>query len=306
MKALENKAVVITGAGRGIGAACAKTAAQLGARVIVNDRDKEPAEQTAQEIRAAGGQAVSFVADITSWQGAADLIGHCVTTFGTIDGLVNNDGLFGMSRLDEMQPGQLETIFAVNVAGGVNCAHHAAKHMITRKSGCIVNVVSGAQMGIPAMGAYGASKGAMASFTYVWAQELAAHGIRVNAVSPMGMSRMVQITEAYQDQRNLPHYAVQPPPPEMNAGVVCFLLSDRARQVNGQVVRAEGKQLALVSHPMIAAPVLERDLWDFDAVAQAFDTQLAQRQLPIGIGSAEVTPISGGSTMWAGKDKPSP
>ena len=300
MQPLRDKAIVITGAGRGIGAACAREAARLGAKVVINDRDAEPAERTAAEIRESGGRAVSFVADIASWQAAADLIGHCVTTFGTIDGLVNNAGVLELARLDEMQPGQVESTFAVNVVGSANCAHHAAKHMIERKSGSIVNVSSGAQMGIHATGAYGASKGAVASFTYAWALELAAHGIRVNAISPMASSRMMHTDAAYRVAHDLPP-APMHPSPESNAGVVCFLLSDQANRINGQIVRINGRQLALLAHPMIAAPVLERESWNFEEVAAAFAEQLEQRQFPIGIASAQVIPMSGGSVMWGSK-----
>ena len=79
---------------------------------------------------------------------------------------------------------------------------------------------------------------------------------------------------------------------------MCFLLSDQAQRINGQIVRINGRQLALLAHPMIAAPVLERESWNFEEVAAAFEEQFEQRQFPIGIASAQVIPMSGGSVMW--------
>ena len=101
---LQGKAVVITGSGRGIGAATAARAARLGARVVVNDVDGDVAEATAAAIRAAGGEAVAIAADITQWDEAGRLIAGCVEAFGRIDGLVNNAGLFRMGRIDELDP----------------------------------------------------------------------------------------------------------------------------------------------------------------------------------------------------------
>src|SRR5690349_12897016 len=101
MTMLEGKAVVITGSGRGIGAACAKGVARQGASVIVNDVDAKLAEETVAAISAAGGTAVACVADITDWDQAGRLIDRCVAAFGKIDGLVNNAALFHRSRLDQ-------------------------------------------------------------------------------------------------------------------------------------------------------------------------------------------------------------
>lgn len=295
---LEGKNIVITGAGRGIGAAYAEAAADLGAAVVVNDVDAQPAEEVAEMIRAGGGKAVAHAADISSWNDAGALIERCVGEFGSIDGLVNNAGLFRVARVEEMAPEDVQAILAVNVMGTAYCTHHAVKEMIPRGSGSIVNITSGAHMGILTMGIYGASKGAVASFTYTWALELGDLGIRVNAVSPLGKSRMGQVTRDYRASRGLPAYGAGQPAPELNAPLVCYLLSDRSAAINGQIVRIEGRQLSLVAHPMIAVPVLEDD-WTVERIAQAFDDDLGKRQLPIGIHSAEVRPVDVGSAYWS-------
>ena len=295
---LGGKAIVITGSGRGVGRCVALEAARLGAAVIVNDISAAEAQAVAQEIRAAGGQADARVCDISDWAAAAVLIEACVARFGRLDGLVNMAGLFRMGSLLELDEAGLDLLWRVNVLGSAACAHHAARVMAAQGSGAIVNIVSGAHMGIPLMGAYGATKGAMASFTYAWALELAPQGVRVNAVSPQGLTRMVDITKTYQDQHQLPHYASDPQDPAMNAGAVCFLLSDLAAKVNGQILRVEGRSLSLVAHPAIATPVLERDWWTFEAVAEAFESEFNARLLPVGVCAADVHPVAGGSKMW--------
>ena len=296
MNALHGKAVVVTGAGRGIGAACARGVAALGAAVVVNDIDGPEAESTAAAIRSAGGQAVAHVADICSWEAAGDLVQRCVREFGAIDGLVNNAGLFGLGRLDELEqcdePGWRRMI-EVNVIGSVNCAAHAVRHMKSNGGGSIVNVTSGAQMGIPAMSVYGATKGAVASLTYAWAMELKDSAIRVNAVSPLARTRMVQATQAYFTAQGLPKPITTQPEPERVSPIVEFLLSDAAGGITGQVVRIEGTQLALCAHPGVLVPMLVSEQWDFAGVRAAFAADLAGRQQPlgmIGIRGAEILP----------------
>jgi NAD(P)-dependent dehydrogenase (short-subunit alcohol dehydrogenase family) len=101
MAILAGKAIVVTGSGRGIGATIAKLAASEGASVVVTDIDRDVAEQVAGEIVQSGGKAVAHAADITDWAGAGGLIQRCVDTYGKIDGLVNNAGLFRMGRVEE-------------------------------------------------------------------------------------------------------------------------------------------------------------------------------------------------------------
>src|SRR5262245_9402269 len=142
MGMLEGKAVVVTGAGRGIGAAYARAAAQAGASVVVNDIDAEPAEDVAAGIPHAGGRATVRVADVSDWGQAEALIGHCVDEFGAIDGLVNNAGLFDMSLPGEVPEPMLRDILDVNVIGVVACTVAAVTRMRPRGVGSIVNITS--------------------------------------------------------------------------------------------------------------------------------------------------------------------
>ena len=292
---LDGKAIVITGSGRGIGAATAKLAASLGARVVVNDVDADCAEQTAAEIRTAGGQAVVQPADITKWDQAKALIDRAVKEWGRIDGLFNNAGVFRMARFEDTDEAIVRSHMEVNVLGSFACAHAAIQHMKRQGSGSIVNVTSGAHMGLVGMGAYGASKGAVASATYAWAAELAGTRIRVNALSPMAQTRMIEENARF---NNKAPGAVSVAPPGTNSPVVCFLMSDAAEGVSGQIVRIEGRALSLVAHPAVALPILDGD-WTVDAVAQAFRDDLGKRQFPTGVMGVDITVKGGASELWA-------
>jgi len=282
MGVLAGKAVVITGSGRGIGATVARLAAQEGASVVVNDIDKAEADKVAAEIVKAGGKAVANASNIGTWDGARALIENCVDSFGAIDGLVNNAGVYRLGRVDQVSEKDFRDTMDSNVLGTVFTVRHAAPHMIKRKQGSIVNVTSGAHMGLFGQSAYGASKGAAASFTYACALDLREFNIRVNALSPMAATRMGDQGVDFANSQGLPPPVL--PSPEKNAPVVVYLLSDEARGVNGQIVRIDDKRLSLVTHPGIGNPVLQRDAgWDVASIAQAFREELGKRQYPLGV-----------------------
>nr|WP_314437222.1 SDR family oxidoreductase [uncultured Brevundimonas sp.] len=295
---LAGKTIVVTGAGRGIGAAVALESARNGAQIVVNDRDAVAAAETAERINRAGGAASARPGDISDWAAADDLMTFAQETFGRLDGLVNMAGVFRMESLLELGPTSLDAVFASNVAGSVYCARHAAERMAAQGGGSIVNVVSGAQMGMPRMGVYGAAKGAMASFTYAWALELQDKGVRVNAVSPLALTQQVTIARAYQAEHGVAGLKSEPPDPKANAGVFVYLLSEASKGVTGQIVRIEGGLLSLMHHPMIAAPVLARAEWDYAAVRQAFEQDLGERLAPLGVAASESRIVQGASRAW--------
>ena len=288
MHHLAGKSVVITGAGRGIGAACARLLGRSGANVVVNDVDPGAAEEVAGEIRATGGIAIAEVADITSYDAVGSMVARCVREFGRLDGLVNNAGLIILDLINEVKEDDLRRMVEVNVIGLSFCAMHASRQMIAQKSGAIVNVSSGAHTGSPTMSVYAATKGAVATYTYSWAMELEQHGIRVNGLLPMADSRMRGITDGWRAAKGLAPHPAAVVSAESNAPVVEFLLSDAARGVNGQLVKVTGSQLALMTHPAQLYPVLERPSWDFDSIDAAFRTEFAGKLQPLGTATLDV------------------
>jgi len=289
---LDGKAVVITGSGRGLGAAYARHAARHGAAVVVSDVVTGSSEAVAADIVAEGGVAVAHPADVTSWEQTEGLVQRCVDEFGAIDGLVNNAGILTMARIEEMDEASLRRVVEINLLGSAFCATHAVRRMLPRGRGSIVNVTSGTHMGQATFGAYGATKGAIASFTYAWAADLAGSGVRVNAISPMAAGGMDQVAIDYLAGKGIARPVGPPmPPPEANAPVVTFLLSDAAEDVHGQIVRIDGGRLSLVAHPSVMAPTLVRDTWELEDVRRAFATYLAERQVPVGVVSTRTTVV---------------
>ena len=280
MGVLDGKAVIVTGAGRGLGAAYATDAARHGAFVVVNDVDPAEAHGVVERIAAAGGTAIGHVADVASWVQAEALIARCVEEFGRLDGLVNNAGIIRVARPEDMREADYRDLLEVNVLGPCYCGTHAMRHMINEGHGVIVNVPSGAQAGSPLLAGYGASKGAIASLTFSWAMDLAGTGVRVNAISPMADTRMFD-PKLRVDQAA----AGQPagPQPEDNAPVVVYLLSDDSQHLNGQVVRIDGSRLSLMTHPAILEPVLTADRWTVEAIGEAFRDHLDSHVVPLGV-----------------------
>lgn len=285
---LRGKAIVITGAGRGLGAAYARLAAGEGAKVLVNDISAKAAQGVVQSIVAAGGEAVASAADVSDWDEAAALVNQCIECFGTIDGLVNNAARFYMAKPEEESEASIRALIETNVLGTAFCGVHALRHMQQRGRGVIINVTSGSQSGNSLQAMYGASKGAVASLTYSWSLDAAPHGVRVNAVAPMAKTPMADVARAYFTDRDLEPWPELVVSAEENAPVVLYLLSDAAKDINGQVVRIDGERLALMTHPAVLHPPLQRSRWSVDEVAHAFETQLKHRQLPVGVIGAEL------------------
>ena len=253
---LQGKAIVITGAGQGLGAAYARLAAAEGARVLVNDINVTAAEGVVQSILAAGGEAIANAADVSDWDEAAAMVDQCIQCFGTIDGLVNNAARFYMAKPEEESEAAMRALIEINVLGSAFCGVHALRCMQERRQGVIINITSGSQSGNSLQAMYGASKGAVASLTYSWSVDAAPHGVRVNAVAPMAKTPMANVARAYFTQRDQEPWPELDVSAEDNAPVVVYLLSDAAKDINGQVVRIDGERLALMTHPTVLHPPL--------------------------------------------------
>ncbi|MFI6100896.1 SDR family NAD(P)-dependent oxidoreductase [Lentzea sp. NPDC051213] len=262
MGILAGKAVVITGAGQGLGRAFATHAAAAGAAVVVNDVDGPLATQVAELITLKGGRAVTSPGSVADPAQAEAMVDTCTAAFGRIDGLVNNAGIRYQADLGHDDPARMRELIEINVLGTLYCTNAAVQSM---RRGSIVNLGSVAMVGQPTALTYSASKGAVASITSGAAAELHDRGIRVNAVCPIAWTRMsVADTKA----------VVPSPPPETIAPLVTYLLSDLAAKVTGQLIRFARGRLHVMLQTSPKEPLLERDEWDLDSIAEAFERQL--------------------------------
>ncbi|AXB43781.1 SDR family NAD(P)-dependent oxidoreductase [Amycolatopsis albispora] len=274
MGLLDGKAVVVTGAGRGLGREYARHAAAAGAAVVVNDVDPEPATEVAALITEAGGRAEVSTHSVADADQAAAIVTQCVRAFGTIDGLVNNAGLNYQVPPWADDPVRMRELIEVNVLGTMFTGMAALRVMRDRGTGVIVNVASGALLGKRGAAAYSASKGAVASLTYSWAADLAETTIRVNAISPLAWTRMVEADEVERARlsRDLT--------PDLAAPLVTYLLSDLSAGITGQLVRLRGDKLHLVRQHAVKQPVLTCPRWEVEDIAAAFRGELEPEPPP--------------------------
>jgi len=244
------KVAVVTGGGRGIGAATARLAARRGYAVCVNYlTDGDTAQQVADAIVQAGGRAIAVAADVASEPDVVRLFATVDATLGPITALVNNAGILERQmRVEDMDAARWQRVLATNVVGTFLCAREAVRRMSTKRGGAggaIVNVSSGAaRAGSPGVYVdYAASKGAVETFTTGLAREVASEGIRVNAVRPGFIHTDIHAASGEPDRvaRMAPSVPMQRGgEPDEVAAAVLWLLSDEASYVTGTFVDVAG------------------------------------------------------------------
>jgi NAD(P)-dependent dehydrogenase (short-subunit alcohol dehydrogenase family) len=207
MGILDGRVAVITGAGNGIGREHALLFASEGAKVVVNDlggspdgtgADAAPAQQVADEILAAGGDAVADYSDVADFAGAKALIDRAVDRYGRLDVLVNNAGILRDAFLHRMTEEEWDLVLRVHLKGHFSTLRHATDHWKARSkageavTGAVINTASASGTFLPNPGQanYGAAKAAIAALTLVAAAELGRIGVRVNAIAPAARTRL--------------------------------------------------------------------------------------------------------------------
>lgn len=242
--------VIVTGGGRGIGAATARLAAERGYEVCVNFRsDEASALKVVDAIRDAGGRAIAVAADVSKEADVLRLFDETVKQFGLLTALVNNAAVLERQcRLDEMEAARFERVFATNITGTFLCSREAVRRMSTKHGGgggVIVNVSSiASRLGSPDEYIdYAASKGAIDTLTIGLAKEVANEGVRVNAVRPGVVYTGIHASGGEPDRVDRVKVAVpmkRGGQPEEVARAVLWLMSDEASYSTGSLVDVAG------------------------------------------------------------------
>lgn len=242
-----SKTAIITGSGRGIGAAIAKRLAAEGYDIVINEVSQEALDtygaQTADDCRAAGVRAECYAADVSDHAQCEAMVKWAKDTFGTIDVLVNNAGITRDGLLLRMSEENYDDVIRINQKSVFNMTKLVGAVMLRQKSGRIVNLASVAGLyGNPGQMNYSASKGAIIAMTKTAAKELGSRGITVNAVAPGFIQ--TPMTDKLTDEQKaamLAQIAMKRyGQPEEIASVVAFLCSDDASYVTGQTIEISG------------------------------------------------------------------
>ena len=279
MEILEGRAAAVTGGGRGIGRGHCLQLAEQGASVVVNDIDPAEARKVVDEIAAAGGKAVANSDDIGTRAGARALVGQCLDTFGAIHALVNNAGNVRDRSFLKMSDEEFGDVLRVHVHGTFLCSQEAALRMREQGTGgAIVNTVSAAHFGNFGQANYSAAKGAIASLTYTLAGELARYGIRVNAISPSGTTRMSASARIGGKDVELPFID-----PNQNGAFVAYLCSDRADWITGQIFGSGADRVAILEQPRYGTALYLAGGLTVDGIVEHFQKVFGTRLEPFGL-----------------------
>jgi NAD(P)-dependent dehydrogenase (short-subunit alcohol dehydrogenase family) len=278
MGRLDQRVIVVTGAGRGIGASVAKLLAGSGANVVVNDLGVEvdgsrasegPALATVEAITAAGGSAVASFGDVSDFDDAKRIIDTAIASFGRLDVLINAAGILRDRMIVNMSPDEWEPVIRVHLTGTFNTSRHAAAYW--REHRCegeyrLINFTSTAGLfGAPGQPNYAAAKLGIVGLTLSCAHALHGYGVTSNAVAPAAATRMAgtipdeRLAELGIDlEADLSADAIAYP--------VSYLASTESSWLNGRVLGCHGKRISLYSNHAVEREVVSAQPWDIESV----------------------------------------
>jgi NAD(P)-dependent dehydrogenase (short-subunit alcohol dehydrogenase family) len=293
MGVLEGKVVLVTGGGNGIGRDCALIAAQQGAKVVVNDLggglkggdegSTGPAEAVAQEIRAAGGEAVSNSDSVTSLKAVQGMVEQARDTFGGLHAVINPAGILRDAMFHKMTEDEWDLVIEVHLRGSFNVAratielfreqNDGAYMFFTSTSGIIGNI---------GQANYGAAKMGIAGLSRIIAMEGERNNIRANCLAPVAWTRMTQSVpirnEEHAKRREIMAQTIRPDQP---ARLSVALVSPAAANVSGQIFGASGENIILYSQPRPIETVTKEEGWTVETILSEAVPKMADKFFPL-------------------------
>ena len=292
---ISGKVAVVTGAGQGLGLAYATALAEAGAAVVVNDVNGDNAAAAVEAITRAGGRAVAEVVPVGTTEAAERLVAVAVEDFGRLDVMVTNAGVLRDRVLWNMTDDDFDTVIQVHLRGTFTCVREAARQFRAQGEGGRV-ILAGSpagQRGNFGQTNYAAAKAGIVAMARTWAMELAKAGVTVNAVVPNAATAMTETIPFLAPYVELMAQGLPVPSvvrraasfgtPEDVAGLIVYLASDASAGVTGQAIGIGGDRLSLWSHPTELRSAFLDGGWSADAIAEAFESTVGERQETYGI-----------------------
>jgi len=290
-KTMQDKVVVVTGAGRGIGREIALLMARHGARVVVNDvgvsvtgenSAEDPGQEVVDLIKAEGGQALVNRDSVADWNAANRIVTQAVESFGRIDCVVNNAGILRDRIFHQMSPDEWDAVIAVHLKGSFNMSRAAITHFREQKSGAFVHMTSTSGLiGNIGQANYAAAKMGIAGLSKSIALDASRYGVRSNCISPFAWSRMAgAVPTDTPEQAERVARAMSMKPTDI-APLAVFLGSDAARQVNGQIFTVRRNEIFLMSQPRPVRSVQRSEGWTPQTLAEHMAPALAPSFFPV-------------------------
>ena len=311
MPSLAGKVAIVTGAGRGIGRGHALALADAGAKVVVNDlggtlagegADLTPAQEVANEITAAGGEAVADGENVADFDGAGMMIGRALDTFGRLDILVNNAGILRDRMLVNMTEDEWDAVIAVHLKGHFAPTQHASAYWREQsKAGeelraRVINTSSPSGVfGNVGQANYGAAKAGIAAFTVIAAQELGRYGVTVNCIAPNARTRMTEVTFG---ELPKPDEGFDPLDPANMSPIVVALCADEAQDITGQCFFVWGGAVNVLRPWDVGELIASDDRWDADAFLAELRARFPEGAAPVAM--VEMMSRAGGRSMRFG------
>lgn len=278
---LAGKVIAVTGAGRGIGRAVALRAAAEGASVVVNDYGvavdgasptSEVASGVVKEIEAAGGDAAAVADDVSTMAGGQRVVDVALSSYGRLDGVVCVAGILRERMLFNMTEEEWDPVVATHLKGTFTVFRAASAVMRRQKTGTLIGFTSGNHQGSVSQANYSAAKGGIISLVRSAALGLNKYGVTANAVAPVARTRM---------SAGVPMELAEIGEPEDVAALVVYLLSERAREITGQVYTIAGPKIAVWAQPRELRSAYAEGAWTPERIAEFLPGSVGVDPMPM-------------------------
>lgn len=293
MGMMDGKAVLVTGAGRGVGRGIALELAGAGAAVVVNDlgvslkgddasSDASPAEQVVAEILAMGGRAVANHDSVAEWEGGCAMVRAAIDSFGRIDAVVNNAGNLRDVLFHKMEPDDFDAVLAVHLKGSFNTSRAAAPFFREQGSGAYVHMTSTSGLiGNLGQANYAAAKLGIVGLSKSIALDMQRFGVRSNAVAPFAWTRMIDSIPTTTPEQQKRVEGLKKLVPEKIAPFVVTLCSDAAAHVSGQIFGVRNNEIYLFSQPRPIRTAHTAEGWTPETICERVLPQFANDFYPL-------------------------